>query len=179
MSASIYLITNIVTRKTYVGMTTDNIHNRFSNHKSAARRGSECTIHRAIRKYGDNVFTIELLESVEDQNDLPNREIHWIAKLRPEYNMTKGGETPVNGPLTESHRAAISRGMKGNPKVREWKIGRRASESTKQKMSMSHKNRKRTPEEKAKLAERCRQMASKAANIRWSKYREKKAGRVE
>lgn len=174
MSASIYLITNTVNGKTYVGMTTTSLLNRFSNHKSAARRGSKYAIHRAIRKYGDELFTITLLESVDNRNNLPAREIHWIAKLHPEYNMTKGGETPTNGPLSASHRAAISRAMKGNPKVREWKVGRRASDKTKQKMSDSQKTRQWSQEHKAKLAEHCRQMASKAANARWAKYREEK-----
>ena len=45
-------------------------------------------LYRAIRKYGKENFTIEILDE-EYSNE---KEIYWISKLKPEYNMTKGGD---------------------------------------------------------------------------------------
>ena len=44
-----------------------------------------------MRKYGVDVFTAELLE-YNIQDDLDGRERYWIQTLKPEYNMTEGGE---------------------------------------------------------------------------------------
>lgn len=72
---------------------------RFQNHLSAARCGKDYVIGKAIRKYGEDKFYIELLEEclVEELND---REIYWIdffksADNKFGYNMSRGGHVPV------------------------------------------------------------------------------------
>lgn len=44
-----------------------------------------------MQKYGKDSFTIEILEVVEP-SEANQKERFWIQKLRPEYNMTEGGE---------------------------------------------------------------------------------------
>ena len=58
----IYIIRNKVNDKVYVGQTTVSLKLRFQNHLSAARRGLDYVIGKAIRKYGEENFYIELLE---------------------------------------------------------------------------------------------------------------------
>ena len=45
-----------------------------------------------MRKYGTDAFIIEAVESGIPEEKLNEREIHWIAELSPQYNMTKGGD---------------------------------------------------------------------------------------
>ena len=44
-----------------------------------------------MRKYGTDQFTVKIIESQVDEAKLDEREIYWIAKLNPQYNLTKGG----------------------------------------------------------------------------------------
>ncbi|MBT7912515.1 GIY-YIG nuclease family protein [Candidatus Bathyarchaeota archaeon] len=90
----IYLIRNIVNEKFYVGQTTKTLRARLGRHFTESRYGkSKSYIHKAMRKYGRDAFTIELLEECYiDQ--LNNREIFWIKKLgamEHGYNLTSGG----------------------------------------------------------------------------------------
>lgn len=88
---SIYSITNIVTKDIYIGKTTKTIDERFKRHAYCAKYSSQTHLHRAIRKYGIENFQIELLEETSMSN-LDEREQYFIEYLKPQYNMTKGGE---------------------------------------------------------------------------------------
>ena len=85
----IYKITNTINNKTYVGKTTKSIQERFRKHQQSAKYGNTY-LYRAMVKYGVDNFKIEIVEECE--GDLNDRERHWIAELRPEYNMTGGGD---------------------------------------------------------------------------------------
>lgn len=91
----IYIIKNTVNDKVYVGQTKVSLKLRFQNHLSAARNGKDYIIGKAIRKYGENKFYIELLEecTIEELNE---REKYWIAFFnstdnRSGYNISTGG----------------------------------------------------------------------------------------
>lgn len=86
----IYLITNTLTNDTYVGKTINTVEQRWRGHCYSAKYGSTTHLHRAIRKYGEVSFRIDILE--ESPYNINESEIHWIAKLNPKYNMTKGGD---------------------------------------------------------------------------------------
>jgi hypothetical protein len=45
-----------------------------------------------MRKYGEENFEFSILEEVGSSEILNEREIIWIEKLKPTYNMTKGGD---------------------------------------------------------------------------------------
>ena len=83
----IYLITNTINKKKYVGKTT-NLQRRWYRHCKAAEYGSKTHFHKAIRKYGAEVFKVELLDGAYSNE----AEIMWIDCVGPEYNMTKGGD---------------------------------------------------------------------------------------
>lgn len=91
----IYIIKNTVNDKVYIGQTHVSIKLRFQNHLSAARRGLDYVIGKAIRKYGEDKFYVELLEECSIKN-LNDREKHWIAEYNSTnnkfgYNMSTGG----------------------------------------------------------------------------------------
>lgn len=91
----IYIIRNTLNDKVYVGQTHVSIKLRFQNHLSAARRGLDYIIGKAIRKYGEDKFYVELLEKclIEELNE---REQYWISFFKATdnrfgYNMSIGG----------------------------------------------------------------------------------------
>ena len=89
----IYQITNNLTNESYVGKTINQIEKRFYQHKyNALKNKSQTYLHRSIRKYGEDNFTVCLLDEANCITELNQKEIIWIEKLSPKYNMTKGGD---------------------------------------------------------------------------------------
>lgn len=83
----IYLITNQITGDRYIGKTSKTMEKRWYQHCQSARLGQESYLYHAMRKYGQDNFIIEFLsEGLDDQ------EILLISAMKPEYNMTSGGE---------------------------------------------------------------------------------------
>lgn len=88
----IYKITNLINGKIYVGQTKLDINLRFRQH---FKPSSGCTILvSAIKKYGKENFSVELLEEIE-KVDLNSKEKYWINKLNSltpnGYNIVEGG----------------------------------------------------------------------------------------
>lgn len=91
--ASIYIIKNYCNNKVYIGQTIQPINVRFANH-IAASRVEDTKFYRAIRKYGEKQFYIELLETVPYEQ-LNERERYWIKQYDSYYhgyNSTFGGD---------------------------------------------------------------------------------------
>lgn len=90
----IYKITNKVNGHSYIGQSV-HITVRWKDHRSAAfNPASPCyeyPLYRAIRKYGIENFSFEVLEECSI-NDLNKQEGYWVAKYNPEYNQTLGGD---------------------------------------------------------------------------------------
>lgn len=65
----VYLLTNTVNGKQYVGQTTRGAKYRWRDHQhDAKRRGNKSVLGRAIRKYGATSFTITVLDFAYDPN---------------------------------------------------------------------------------------------------------------
>ena len=76
MKKDIYLIKNDINKKVYIGQSVD-AKNRFAQHKSEARLNTnKMLIHKAIRKYGEEHFSLIILESQIENYD--ERERYWI-----------------------------------------------------------------------------------------------------
>ena len=96
--AYIYVITNKINQKQYVGKTrySDPV-KRFQEHlrESRKERNENRPLHRAINKYGEEGFEFKVLEEVSEEASC-QREIFWINKLNTYgssgYNATKGGD---------------------------------------------------------------------------------------
>lgn len=90
--AYIYLITNNVNDKKYVGKTEQAIQKRFLEHCADSKKFSNRPLYRAMTKYGTDKFSISLLEETEVPEE---REIFWIKELgtyHNGYNATLGGD---------------------------------------------------------------------------------------
>lgn len=96
----IYVITNKVNNKQYVGKTIQSVKERFKEHKYRSKYGTHnhLPLYAAIAKYTIDNFTIEQKEEVEI-NLLDDRESFWIKELNTlapnGYNLTLGGEGTI------------------------------------------------------------------------------------
>jgi group I intron endonuclease len=155
----VYLVTNKVNGKQYVGYTNTIPERRWSAHKTSARRGSQLWFHQALRKYGEDAFEWRVVSVHYEDADAKRAERAMISGLPRTYNMTPGGDGC--GPLKEGHKANISRALKGNPKVvaaRRAAIGcgvgrRRASEKLRESVGRALEARWSRDQERTKAAE--------------------------
>ncbi len=135
----IYIITNLVNGKVYVGQHqgTD-LNRRWRQHVKAACAGSKLVFHGAIRKYGVEAFSVAQLAAALSKPELDERETHFIQQYRATdraygYNMTPGGQTGgMYGKKQTEHQ---------KQRAREVQTGRKASIDTRRKMSVAAKNR--------------------------------------
>ena len=101
----IYLITNLINNKKYVGQTIQPVSRRWSGHISESKKpDTPMVIARAINKYDKSNFKIETLETVSNtsqqelENQLNELEKSYIAKYDSTnrdygYNVDEGGRT--------------------------------------------------------------------------------------
>lgn len=75
----IYKITNILNNKCYIGQTINTIEERWKRHQQDALSGRLDThFANAIRKYGVENFTLELLDTASSPEELTQKEHDWI-----------------------------------------------------------------------------------------------------
>ena len=90
----------------YIGKTIGSEKHRWQNHISEAHdknnKDYNSILNKAIRKYGGNNFSCEILEDNISNDILNEREISWIEYYKTfyldnfhGYNMTKGGDSPI------------------------------------------------------------------------------------
>ena len=102
----IYVLTNLINGMKYVGKTERGYEARWDQHIALANGNSQCYIHRAIRKYGVENFSAEVVQHCHTSETLNKAEIWWIKKLRtfgPDgYNTTTGGDGVIGCKATKS-----------------------------------------------------------------------------
>lgn len=107
----VYLITNLLNGKKYVGQTICDVRRRWSQHKNEAKKGSVSAIHAAIRKYGPENFQMVIIDTVySNREELIASEIRHIEVhdcISPKgYNLSKGGEgVDFSNPEVRKHYA--------------------------------------------------------------------------
>lgn len=103
----IYKIENLVNGKIYIGQS-QNISQRWIAHRNRPFNTNalqyDSPLYRAIRKYGLENFSFEVLEETSKE-ELNEKEIYWIAKFNSNnldkgYNLTSGGDAITNGILS-------------------------------------------------------------------------------
>lgn len=94
MDGKIYLITNLINNKKYVGQTVMTLKQRWNKHLSNSRTLNPTGIAGAIKKYGEQNFSMELLATckIEDLNELEKYYIRKYNTFNNGYNLTLGGE---------------------------------------------------------------------------------------
>lgn len=96
----IYKITNLINNKCYIGQTIKTAEQRWKEHQSHAfglhPNDQNKTLYKAIRKYGLENFTFEVLQdNIETFEQLDKAEIYWIDYYNSfvkGYNETFGGQ---------------------------------------------------------------------------------------
>lgn len=97
MLGLIYIITNSINDKVYIGQTIQSLKDRWNEHcrKACSKNEADMHIKRAIFKYGKNNFNIKELEKCTIE-ELDEREIYYISlydSFNKGYNSTKGGKS--------------------------------------------------------------------------------------
>jgi group I intron endonuclease len=144
----IYIVTNRVNGKVYIGQTVRSVEERWYLHCKAAKGASRLPIHCAIRKYGEHNFFVVKVSDATSLEEMDSMEAYFISKYNSMvpygYNRTEGGK-----------------GFNG-----------RHTQRTRERMSKSHIGKKRTPAELEK------QRKTQKALWTDSGYRQRNRGRT-
>ncbi len=156
----IYKAENKINGKIYIGQTTLSLEKRIRQHLSKKRDAFPL----AVKKYGLDKFTIEVIDIAGSPEMLSWKEKYWIRlynSMTPNgYNLTAGGDKNyivsqgtkekiqqalIGHIVSQETREKIRMALKGNKrtkesisKQRETQTGRRISEETKKKMSIAN-----------------------------------------
>jgi len=111
----VYLITNLINGKRYVGQTTRSVEARWKSHTWACTLVKPTMpVTKAIKKYGKSNFKIEILQHCTSQEDTDAAEIHFATTLStfvPKgYNLRAG---KARGVMIEEVRLRIGQGNQG------------------------------------------------------------------
>ncbi len=154
--AFVYKITNTMNGMVYIGVTK-NPRTRMNAH-ACSKTPTKSAIKNALKKYGREVFKMELLIQGTQKYcyEMEAKLIDAFNTLAPNgYNICSGGRGAIgiygekNGMFGRKHSPETLE------KIRLTKLGKVASEETKEKMRLAHLGQKRTPEQ----CERIRQAA--------------------
>ena len=126
----IYCITNKINNKKYIGLTTQRLQSRFSQHK---KQPTNSHLKNSFNKYGIDNFTFSEIDFAVNKEDLEEKEKYYIDlynTLSREYgyNIRDGGETYVMGEETKQ-------------KLRDANLGKVIDKDVKNKISKSLKGR--------------------------------------
>jgi group I intron endonuclease len=149
----IYKIRNVVNGNWYVG-ATHNLKRRWGGHVREAFAGRNGILGRAIRKYGENAFRLDVvIDNIASSKEMFASEVFAIALYKlidgaESYNMTKGGEGVSPGtlpPITGKHHAPES-----NEKNRQAHLGKVLTPEHRERISKGVRGMRWTDESKAK-----------------------------
>jgi group I intron endonuclease len=198
MYGIIYKITNRINEKVYYGQTRQPPQRRWSQHKGAAKKGTnKMILYNAMRLHGIDNFTFEAVCSCETLEELNAKEEEYIAAnktLAPNgYNAGKGGDNYEKTPetckkisesntgriITEEWRSNMSKAAKGRKitektraKMRDAQKGRSITEEAREKLRQANLGKKQSPETIAKKS-------AARMNVPWSdKKRASMVGRI-
>jgi group I intron endonuclease len=138
MAAFVYLATNRINGKRYVGVTGKTLDRRRSQHEWEASHGKlKCRyFHFALQKYGFSNFEWRVLLHCHDYADGLQEEIRLISEIKPEYNLTDGGQGGLGRKISDEARAKMSLRRKGIE----------LSAETVAKIAAKNRGKKRSPE---------------------------------
>lgn len=145
----VYIVTNNINNKQYVGKTTADPVKYWNMHKSRAATGVNKVLYHAMRKYGNDNFDFKIFKEIdfttleELNEELNSLEIKTIAKLNTlipnGYNVTIGGDGAKGAKRDENFRENL-RKIKTGVKRPEWVI-----EKMRKPLTEEHKMKLRKP----------------------------------
>lgn len=160
----IYLITNKVNEKRYVGQTTQSLKKRHWQHiNDALVKKYPYPLHCAIRKYGPENFNVRVLLKCNSMEELNHREGYLIRLFNTHisnnngYNIRFGGS---NSFLSEDTKIKMSIAATGRIKSLEERAklsiansGKKLTREHKEKLRIASTKRILTSEEKKKISD--------------------------
>lgn len=164
-AAFVYLLTNTITGKCYIGICASKVQRRWRRHCNSAAankpRNRNCpALHGAIRKYGEAVFTIETLYEAVNWQEACKVERGLIAQygtMAPNgYNLTAGGEGNLGCKFSDEERSRRSTAVKGKPLSAEHRA----------KIGAAHRGVPKSPEHIARMVQ---------GSLKWRSEPENKA----
>ena len=117
----VYLIRNKINGKVYVGKS-HNVQDRWKEHQKVSLAGpnnrSFSVLHKAIIKYGAVNFEIEILETLDSEEESLKRESYWIHIHKSNihiygnkfgYNLTSGAKVCLDTNILRTLNAKCRR----------------------------------------------------------------------
>lgn len=89
MTQGIYMITNTINGKKYIGSTNNFQRRRQQHFGQGNTKYQNIHLRRAMDKYGRKYFKFEILEYVQHESELTTIEQYYIDWIEPEYNNSK------------------------------------------------------------------------------------------
>ena len=111
----IYKIVNNLNGMPYIGQTTKTVAERVQRHINGRSK-----IGKAIRKYGKENFTIEVIDHATNQQELDELERYWIAFFNAREN---GYNTLLGGKPTKDEFKLLAKIPKTKRKKKNKKLG--------------------------------------------------------
>ena len=141
---TVYLVTNVVNGKKYVGMTKTTLKERMHGHRYY--KGS--SLYEPIQEYGIDNFIVEVLFTTENKNQAIEKEIFFTLQFQSHkkeygYNIAIGSSY-FGRIVSEETKEKLSKSLKGKPGLcgeKNPNYGKHLSQETKEKISNSLKGR--------------------------------------
>jgi group I intron endonuclease len=153
----IYKSTNKITGKIYIGQTTKNLEQRINGHIKESKVDKNRPFLSSINKYGIDNFVFEIIDSVNNVDELNDKEIYWINfynSVSPNgYNVTGGGQGKKMIKTKELGKR-ISEGLKNSEKWQTLLNNDEYLKKREEKFINSAKGKKFSPEHKEKIWEK-------------------------
>lgn len=154
----IYKVVNKHDGKVYIGQTIRTVQERWNSHVKRSKQDNNNKFMKAIREYGKDNFTLHVLYTAFDIDELCTAERQFIElfdSMNCGYNSNLGGVK--NTGCSDETRALISEinigrvvSQETREKLRKAMLGKRASKETKIKMSKAHIGKKRNLTDKGR-----------------------------
>ncbi len=140
----IYIITNLLNNKQYVGQTTQSIEKRWQRHCWKCTSKNSMPICKAIFKYSKENFKIEVLTYCTSLIELNEKELFYTNELNSwspnGYNLRAGDG---KGSMSQETKDKISKANTGSKRSIE----------TRKNMSDAHRGKVLSPEQKKKISD--------------------------
>jgi group I intron endonuclease len=170
MFGYIYLTTNLVNGRQYIGQHKGDFDPSYL--------GSGVILRQAVKKYGRENFTVEVIEWCDDWQTLNEAERRYISSMDNLYNIHPGGtpdSSEISGrlikyysrPGTREQHSLIMKDVARDPTVR----ASLAEASRKRWSRPGEAERQREAMKKVCSSPEAKERLRQAANARWAKTR--------